>query len=299
MRIGTYAVGGSDPRACVVEDEGIVDIARASDGALPASILELLGRPAWRSELTDLMSSSPAADHPLSGVRLLAPIPRPGKILAAAGNYQAHIDEGGGTKVDPSRRTPRIFIKPSTSLIGPGEAVVLPSVSEEVDWELELTVVIGRAGRDIPVDQALDHVAGYTIMNDVSARSMSWGIEDRETHAWDGFFDWLVGKWVDTFGPTGPWIVTSDEIPDPQVLGVRFELNGEVWQDASTATMIFSCADLIAFISRVTRLEPGDMIATGTPAGVGIAAGRFLAPGDEMVGTIEGVGTLRSPVTGL
>ena len=298
MKLATYTRDGGAPKAALVVDDGVVDIATATGGALPTSLLEVLAVDDWHDRLSAVLADGPAPHHRLDEVRLLTPIARPGKILAAAGNYQAHIDEGGGTKVDPTVRTPRIFIKPSSSLVGPDDPVVIPAVSEEVDWELELAVVIGRGGRDIPRESALDHVAGYTIMNDVSARSMSWGVVERETHAWDGFFDWLVGKWVDTFAPTGPWIVTADEIPDPHDLRLTFELNGEVWQDASTGTMIFDCADLIAFISRFTVLEPGDIIATGTPAGVGVAVGRYLAPGDEMVGRIEGIGTLRTPVVG-
>jgi 2-keto-4-pentenoate hydratase/2-oxohepta-3-ene-1,7-dioic acid hydratase in catechol pathway len=299
MRLGTFSVEGSDPRAAIItEDDGVVDIARASDGVLPASMLEVLQLDGWLSELTDLMASSPDADHPLDGVTLHAPIIRPGKILAAAGNYQAHIDEGGGAKVDKSRRTPRIFIKPSSSLVGHDEPLMLPMVSDEIDWELELAVVIGKTAREVSADDAMSHVGGYTILNDISARSMNWGIEDREVHAWDGFFDWLAGKWVDTFAPTGPWIVTADEIDDPYDLQLTLELNEEVTQNASTGTMIFDCSDLISFISRFTTLQPGDIIATGTPAGVGAAKGRYLRAGDVMVGSIEKIGTLRTPVIG-
>ena len=296
MRLATYSIDGSNRRACLVVDDGVVDIETASGGMLPNSLLAVLQRHNWSGELGELLASNPGADYALEGVRLHQPIDRPGKILAAAGNYQAHITEGGGTQVDVQRRTPRIFLKPSSALIGPDDPVVLPSVSNEVDWELELAVVIGTRGRDVPVESALDHVAGYTILNDVSARSMEWGIDDREVHDWDRFFDWLAGKWVDTFAPTGPWIVTADEMPDPHGLALRLELNGELFQDASTESMLFDCADLIAFISRFTVLEPGDIITTGTPAGVGIAIGRYLQPGDVMVGTIEGVGTLRTPV---
>lgn len=295
MRIATYSHGNSAPRAGLIVDDGVIDIQSASDGSLPASVLELLGTPNWQSLLHQDVAGG-SIHHRAVDVRLLTPIARPGKILAAAGNYQAHIDEGGGTRVDPTVRTPRIFMKPATSLVGPDDPLVLPTVSEQVDWEMELAVVIGRPGRDIPKSEALDHVAGYTIMNDVSARSMEWGVENREVHAWDGFFDWLVGKWIDGFAPTGPWIVTADEIPDPQDLQLTFDLNGERWQDASTGGMIFDCADLISFASRIMTLEPGDMIATGTPAGVGVATGRFLQPGDEMVGEISGIGRLRTPV---
>ncbi|MFP5331395.1 MAG: fumarylacetoacetate hydrolase family protein, partial [Acidimicrobiia bacterium] len=284
----------SGPRAGLVADAGVIDVEQASGGSLPSSVLELLRTDPQLDRLASIIDVDPT--HALDQVRLHTPIGRPGKILAAAGNYQEHVDEGGGTKVDPTRRTPRVFIKPSSSLIGPDDPVVLPSISHEVDWEMELAVVIGRGGRDIHVGSALDHVAGYTIMNDVSARSMDWGVIDRETHAWDGFFDWLMGKWLDTFAPTGPWIVTADEIDDPHDLRLTLDLNGERWQDASTGGMIFGIDDLIAFISRGVVLEPGDIIATGTPAGVGVASGRFLQAGDLMVGEIEGIGRLETPV---
>ena len=295
MRLGTFSVAGAGPRAGIITaDDGVIDISRASDGSLPPSVVGVLGVSGWLSKLESVASSRP--HHGLDEVTLHTPIPNPGKILAAAGNYQAHIDEGGGTKVDKGRRTPRIFIKPTTALVGPNEAVVLPSVSNEIDWELELAVVIGSTAKEVSRERALSHVAGYTILNDISARSMEWGLEDREVHAWDGFFDWLAGKWLDTFSPTGPWIVTSDEISDPHELQMRLQLNEEVTQDASTGTMIFDCSDLIEFISRFTTLEPGDIIATGTPAGVGAASGRYLRAGDVMVGSIEGIGALRTPV---
>ena len=296
MKLATYSDGSSGPRAGIVtSDSRLIDIGSASQGNLPDSLLEVLQRPDWLEELSDLVGTAEAGPS-LDEVTLHTPIARPGKILAAAGNYQAHVDEGGGVKVDTSRRTPRVFIKPSSALVGPDEPVVLTDVSDEIDWELELAVVIGKEASNVSRDDALSYVAGYTILNDISARSMSWGIEDREVHDWDGFFDWLVGKWPDSFSPTGPWIVTADEIEDPHSLQLTLEVNGEVTQSASTGTMIFDCSDLISFISRFTTLEPGDIIATGTPAGVGAATGRYLEAGDVMVGTIEGIGTLTTPV---
>jgi len=296
MRLATYSAGGEEPRAGIMTERGVIDIARAAGGELPDSLLGILQRADWRAELAAVEARGLEPHHAAQAVKLHAPIARPGKILAAAGNYQAHIDEGGGTLVDPTRRTPRIFMKPSTALIGPDDPVVLPDVSTEVDWELELAIVIGTRARNVPVEDALSVVGGYTILNDVSARSMSWGVADREVHDWDRFFDWLAGKWLDTFAPSGPWIVTADEVEDPHSLALKLELNDEVAQDASTATMIFDCSDLIAFISRFTTLEPGDLIATGTPAGIGAVKGRFLRGGDVLVGTIEKLGSLRTPV---
>ena len=296
MKLVTYSVADGAPRAGIVTDAGVVDIANASGGKLPTRLLDVMARDNWKAELDTVVASGPAVDHALDAVRLLAPLDRPGKILAAAGNFQAHVDEGGGNKVDTSRRTPRVFIKPATTLIGPDEPVVLPSVSQEVDWELELAVVIGRTAKEVSVADALDYVGGYAVFNDMSARSMSWGIEDREVHDWDKFFDWLTGKWCDTFAPMGPYLVTPDEIDDPDALAMRLEVDGELWQEDSTGSMIFDCADLISFCSRIMTLEPGDIIATGTPAGCGVAVGRFLKAGEVMVGSIEGLGTLRTPV---
>ncbi len=294
MKLASYMTRDSGERAAIVVDGGVIDIAAASQGRYSTSLIEVLGEDGWRQGLDGLIDSPPSRS--LDEVELLTPISRPGKILAAAGNYQAHVDEGGGARVDVSRRTPRVFLKPSSSLVGPGEPVVLPSISKEVDWELELAVVIGSRAYEVDHAEALSHVAGYTILNDISARSMDWGIEDREVHEWDRFFDWLSGKWIDTFAPTGPWIVTADEIEDPHDLHLEFQLNGETYQDASTDSMIFDCADLISHISRFTTLEPGDLIATGTPSGVGAATGRFLQAGDVMVGTIESIGTLETAV---
>ncbi len=293
MKLVTYTAAGAEPRAGLVVDDGVIDIARASNGNLAGSLLELMQRPDWMGDLGALVGADP--DHALADVTLKAPLARPGKILAAAGNYQAHVDEGGGSLVDPTHRTPRIFMKPSSAIVGPDDAVVLPAVSGEVDWELELAIIIGRTAKDVSVEDALGYVGGYTVLNDISGRSMQWGVEDREVHAWDNFFDWLVGKWCDSFSPMGPWIVTADEIADPHALPLRLTLNGELWQDADTSSMIFDCADLVSFCSRIATLEPGDVIATGTPAGVGHAKGRFLEPGDVLVGEIEGVGTLRTP----
>lgn len=295
VKLASYTTDGSESRAGIVTDEGVVDIARASDGKYPSSLLDVLNMDGWQATLESLAGSSP--NHALGEVRLNTPIARPGKILAAAGNYQSHVDEGGGERVDTSRRTPRVFLKPSSSLVGPGEPVVLPAISSEVDWELELTVVIGRPAHEVSREAALSYVAGYTIMNDISARSMSWGIDDREVHDWDRFFDWLSGKWVDTFAPTGPWIVSADEVGDPHDLHLELDVNGETHQDSSTGSMIFDCADLISHISRFTTLEPGDLIATGTPAGVGAATGRYLQDGDVMTGRIEKLGVLETPVT--
>jgi 2-keto-4-pentenoate hydratase/2-oxohepta-3-ene-1,7-dioic acid hydratase in catechol pathway len=237
------------------------------------------------------------AGVPLSSVKLLAPIRRPGKLLAVAGNFQAHIEEGGGTRVDKTKIVPKLFIKPSSSIIGPGEAVALPSVSDSLDWELELAIVIGTRGRDIPLAKARDHIAGYSVINDISARAMQWGVAGREPGGFDDFFDWLNGKWGDGFAAWGPWITTTDSVkPDPNALEMTLKVNDKTWQHGSTSDMIFSPEELIAFASRWMTLEPGDVIAGGTLDGTGDASGVYLKAGDVMDGSIGDLGTLITPV---
>lgn len=241
----------------------------------------------------------PAAvgEHDLAGVELLAPLRRPGKLLAVAANYQDHVTESGAPPLDKSRISPRLFLKPPTSIVGPDAEIPLPGVSKEVDWEAELAVVIGRRVRDVSVDDALGVVAGYLTSNDVSARSIDLGYERDTDDKAVWFFDWLAGKWCDGFAPLGPWLVSADEVPDPQALSVELAINGVTRQNGSTKDMIFTVAELIAHASRVMTLEPGDVIQTGTPSGVGVASGEFLAPGDEMTVVVGGLGTLRNTVS--
>ena len=210
------------------------------------------------------------------------PFDRPGKIVCVGLNYRDHAEESGMEL--PAR--PLLFAKWPSSLIGPGQAIVLPEQAKEVDYEAELGVVIGTRAQRIAVADALDHVAGYLCANEVSARDIQFS---------DG--QWTRGKSFDTFGPVGP-ITPADQVPDPQALGIRCILNGEVVQDSSTAQMVFTVAEVIAFISDGITLEPGDLILTGTPAGVGL--GRkppvYLADGDEVTIEIDGVGSLTNPV---
>jgi 2-keto-4-pentenoate hydratase/2-oxohepta-3-ene-1,7-dioic acid hydratase in catechol pathway len=208
---------------------------------------------------------------------------RPGKIVCVGLNYRDHAEEQG-IEVPPR---PLLFAKWPSSVVGPGEAIVLPSVSREVDYEAELGVVIGAQARAVRVDDALDVVAGYVCVNDVTARDLQFS---------DG--QWTRAKSLDTFCPVGPELVPASEIADPQSLAVRCLVNGEVLQDSSTAHMIFGVAEIVAFVSEAITLEPGDLIATGTPAGVGYTRTppRFLAPGDTVTVEVEGVGALRNPV---
>ena len=234
---------------------------------------------------------------PLSAVTVLTPLPSPGKLICAASNYQAHISEGGGSLIDKTRTSPKLFNKFSNAIAGPGDVFDIPAISATADWEVELAVVIGRGGVNIPVTDALDHVFGYATSNDLSLRALDgMGFERDNENPWVGFFDWLEGKWADHAAPVGPYLVTADEVPNPQNLPIRLTVNGEIRQDANTSGMIFSCADLIAFASRLCSLTPGDIILTGTPSGVGATTGTYLKNGDVMVAEVQGLGKLVTPV---
>jgi 2-keto-4-pentenoate hydratase/2-oxohepta-3-ene-1,7-dioic acid hydratase in catechol pathway len=212
------------------------------------------------------------------------PIERPGKIICVGLNYRDHAEEQGAELP----KAPLLFAKWNNTLIGPGEAIVLPAESKQVDYEAELGVVIGTRGRHITEAEALQFVAGYICVNDVSARDLQFS---------DG--QWSRGKSPDTFCPVGPRLVPSEEIDDPQALAIRCILNGETLQDSNTSKMVFSVAEIIAYITRTITLEPGDLIATGTPSGVGIFRDPkiLLKAGDEVSVEVEGLGKLTNPVT--
>lgn len=209
-------------------------------------------------------------------------IPRPGKLLCVGLNYADHARESG---LDLPT-APLCFAKWTTTLIGDGEDIRIPKQSSQVDYEAELAVVIGRTARNVSVDDALGHVAGYACFNDVSARDVQMS---------DG--QWTRGKSFDTFGPLGP-IVDASAISDPQQLGIRCMVNGDVVQNGNTSDMVFSVAEIIAYFSQDTTLEPGDVIATGTPAGIGLAQDppRFLSAGDEVTVEIDDIGSITNPV---
>ncbi len=230
-------------------------------------------------------------------VKLLVPVPSPSKLLLLAGNYSKHIEEGGGKATERAQTFPYVFMKPPlTTLNHPGDPVRIPEVSpNHIDWELELGVIIGRTAKNVKEADALCYVAGYTVVNDISDRKFrpNPGRTQREK---DGFFDWLHGKWHDTFCPMGPCVLPADELADPQTLHMTLKVNGGVEQDGSTAEMVFPVAAIIEFISSFVTLVPGDIISTGTTSGVGHAKGKFLKAGDVMEASIEQIGTLRSPV---
>jgi 2-keto-4-pentenoate hydratase/2-oxohepta-3-ene-1,7-dioic acid hydratase in catechol pathway len=213
----------------------------------------------------------------------MLPIDRPGKIICVGLNYRDHAEEQGTALPE----APLLFAKWQNTLIGPGDPIVIPSVVTKCDYEAELGVVIGERIKDVSAENALEAVAGYVCVNDVSARDLQFA---------DG--QWTRGKSPDTFCPVGPALVSRDEIPDPQALPIRAILNGTTVQESTTANMIFGVADVIAYVTRTITLEPGDLIATGTPAGVGAFRDPplFMKPGDEITIEIEGVGSLTNPV---
>jgi 2-keto-4-pentenoate hydratase/2-oxohepta-3-ene-1,7-dioic acid hydratase in catechol pathway len=292
MRFCTYQVGG-EPRVGVVAGNAVVDLrALARRRRLPNApddLLELIdGVPA-----PELRTLAKEADQwvaggreavPLSRARLLAPIPRPRKNIMCMGrNYIEHAKETG--HVPPE--VPVFFTKPPTAVVGPEAPVTHHAVTQQLDYEVELVAVIGRRGRDISPEKALHYVFGYTVMNDVTARDL----QDR--HA-----QWFKGKSLDTFAPLGPWIVHRSAIPDPQQLRLSMRINGELRQNSTTAGMIFSVAQLVSVLSAGMTLEPGDLLATGTPAGVakGMKPPKWLRPGDVMEAEVEGIGVLRNRV---
>jgi 2-keto-4-pentenoate hydratase/2-oxohepta-3-ene-1,7-dioic acid hydratase in catechol pathway len=284
----------------ILTDRGIVDIPSSWPAPdAPGSIKELLeAGPSYLDRLPRLAQTATKTIPPES-MKLLAPIPRPGKVLALAGNYSEHIKEASvhhgyqlGLSESPRQSTvPRPFLMPATCVIGPGDTVTWPGYSREIDYELELAVVIGTAAKGVESADALSCVAGYTIANDVSARSVTFS-KDRQKRPWDEFYDWLNGKWADGFCPMGPYLVTKDEVPDVQNLSMVLKVNGEVRQNANTAQMIYAVADIVSFLSHIMTLEPGDVICTGTPSGVGVATGNFLKAGDRIECAIEGLGVL-------
>jgi acylpyruvate hydrolase len=217
-------------------------------------------------------------------VELLAPVLRPGKVLCLGLNYRDHAAESG--MAVPAY--PVLFHKVAGSLIGQGQAVIIPRLSEKVDYEAELAVIIGKRGKYIAEAEALTYIAGYTIANDISARDLQFRTSQ-----------WTTGKMLDTFGPLGPALVTKDEVADPNALRIRSILNGEVMQDSNTSEMIFHVPFIVHYISQLTTLEPGDVIMTGTPAGVGQARTPpvFLKAGDSITVEIEGLGSLTNPLS--
>jgi 2-keto-4-pentenoate hydratase/2-oxohepta-3-ene-1,7-dioic acid hydratase in catechol pathway len=267
MRLVTFSVGSGKPEAGVLNGKKVTGF-----GTDMLSIIEKGG------ELTPKGTT-----YDLAEVKLLAPVPRPPKLICIGLNYLDHAKETGQQVPD----VPTVFNKFTNVVIGTGASIVLPNASKAPDYEAEMAIVIGPGGRNIPAGRAMDHVFGYTIVNDVSARDIQSATSQ-----------WLLGKTCDTFAPMGPWIVTADEVADPHALDIWLDIDGVRLQDSNTRELIFKIPRLIEYISSVVTLEAGDVIATGTPGGIGFKRNpqRLLKPGDEVTIHVDGIGELRNPV---
>lgn len=284
MRLATIQTSAG-PRAAVLHGLSYIDL-HATDPNLPSTMRQLLAAgPSALRAIQKTAEQPNAVKYPAEQTKLLAPIPDPQKIVCLGLNYRDHAIESGS----PIPKEPVLFSKYATALIGHGDAIVLPPVSQEVDYEAELVIVIGKHGRHIKESEAMGYVAGYTVGHDVSARD--WQLKK------DGK-QWMVGKTFDTFAPTGPVLVTADEVPDPQNLAIKLRLNGQTMQDSNTKQMIFGVGFTVAYLSQVFTLEVGDLIFTGTPPGVGVARKPpvYLKGGDVTEVEIEKLGVLRNSV---
>lgn len=267
MKLVTFRAPGGVAEAGILTDGRVTGLGR--------DMLSVIG--------SGVVPEPSGPSYPLSRVQLLAPIPRPPKLICVGLNYYDHAAE---TKLEVPK-VPTIFAKFSNVVIAPGEPIVIPKGSDKTDYEAEFAFVIGPGGRRISAADAMDHVYGYTIVHDVSERRYQMATSQ-----------WMMGKTFDTFAPMGPWLVTKDEIADPHALDIWLEIGGERLQNSNTRELIFKIPQLIEHLSSVVTLEPGDVVSTGTPAGVGFARKppRLLKPGDEVVIGIQGLGELKNPV---
>ncbi len=291
MKLLTIAHDGAPAPGILLRDRVLL-LEAASEGRISGPLRGILGDAERMSALRELEAAALRDDAfaarccvPFRTEELLSPIPRPGKVLCLGLNYRDHAAESGHRVPDE----PVVFSKASSSVIGPGAAIRLPGVSDQVDYEVELAFVVGRAAKGVAVAQAMMHVAGYTVLNDVTAR---------DYQRLKGGGQWTLAKSFDTFCPIGPWIVTADEVSDPHRLHLECVVSGQTMQSSSTEQMIFSIPEIIEYLSAALTLEPGDVVGTGTPPGVGFARTppRFLAAGDVVECTVEKVGTLVNPV---
>jgi len=282
MKLVTFVSNGATHIGALVGEDRVVDFSRA-DASLPKDMIGFLKGGKATLAAAQKAIDSGARSIALADVKLLAPVPNPGKIICIGLNYSDHAAETG----QAIPKFPVVFSKYSNTVIANGENIVLPSVSNEVDYEAELGFVIGKTAKYVKAADALDYVAGYLPINDVSARDY----QNRTSQ-------WTMGKTFDTFAPMGPALTTSDEIPNPGNLKISLTINGETLQNSNTNKLIFGIPQLIEALSEVMTLEPGDVVSTGTPPGVGVARNpkRFIKAGDVVNVTIEGLGTLSNPV---
>jgi len=311
MKLVTYTTDGAPRLGARTDDGRVVDLSRGyfaiasargepvterrAEAVVPPEMVGFLeaGEPAMAAAREVLAF---AAEHPDAGgpwgakvvlderdVRLRAPILRPPKIVGIGLNYRDHAEEQGAR----IPAVPLIFAKFATAIVGPGDPIVYPRITQQLDYEAELAFVVGKRGKDIPPERALEHVAGYCVFNDVTARDVQ--LSDRQ---------WVRGKTVDGSAPIGPWLVTRDEVPDPGKLGIRLWLNDELMQDSNTDQLIWDVPFLVSFLSEAFTLEPGDVVATGTPSGVGFARKPpvFMQPGDVVRVEVDGLGTLENRI---
>ena len=283
MRLVSFSLGGGPARPGLVVADEVVDLSDPAIG-LPSTMRELLALGPEALDQARGAAATGAARHALAELRRHAPVPDPPAILAIGMNYRAHVAELG-------REPPEWqywFNKQRTAIAGPGDAIVLPVVSDMVDYEGELALVVGPRCQNVPAARAFEVIAGFTVINDVSARDWQWRSPT-----------FTLGKSFDTHAPCGPELVTGDEVGDPGSLAIRTWVNDELRQDSTTADLIFGCAEMIEYLTTAFPLEPGTIIATGTPAGVGAGFDppRFLADGDTVRIAIEGIGELFNPVT--
>jgi 2-keto-4-pentenoate hydratase/2-oxohepta-3-ene-1,7-dioic acid hydratase in catechol pathway len=288
-------------RAGALIGEQIYDAAKLTGNPAHATMLAVLRD--WRAAHAELRKAKPGTKKgiPLNKAKLLAPVPLPGAVFCAGANYTDHMAEmlrAQGREPGPTMKDlgekPWHFVKTSSSVVGPGTIVKLPAYSKAVDWEVELVAVIGRTAKDVPVAGALDYVAGYTIANDLSARD---AMRREKVPASTPFhYDWVSQKCFDGACPLGPWIVPASQIGDPHKLAIKLWVNDELMQDSNTGNMIFDTAEQIAMLSSRVTLHPGDLVLTGTPAGVGMPRNRFLNPGDKVRLFIEKIGELQHRV---
>lgn len=280
MKLATFRHDGIT-QIGAIEDDWVV--AGRGENGFPATMIDFLSAGPQAMDAMRKLIDSGRERIPLAEVELLAPIPRPGKFLGISLNYPDHINETGREKPEH----PTFFTKQSTCVIGAGAAIQRPLVSEKVDYEGELAFVIGKRCRHVAVEEAHKVIAGYCIANDVSVRD--WQFRSPT---------FTLGKSFDTHGPLGPWLVTADEIADPHNLNLKTWVDKELRQNSNTRHMIFNCYEMIAYLSQAMTLEPGDVIATGTPSGVGVKMNPrgYLQPGQTVAIEIEGIGTLKNPV---
>lgn len=295
MKLASYQYQGNI--SCgIVLSEGILDIPSHPGNTMNlSSIQEIIQKSPDSLHTLQKISQKPVNSLRFEQVTLLSPLPAGGKLLALACNYPQHLAEHArpaDQSANPRHTTtPWPFLMPNNVITAPNATIPWPGYSKQIDYEVELAVVIGRTCKDISSRQAKDYIFGYTIANDISARSVTFKT-DRANRPRDDFFDWLVGKWADGFLPVGPWIVSADEISNPQNLELELKVNGITRQKSNTSQMIYSVYEIAAFLSHIMTLQPGDIICTGTPHGTGHAAGNYLQPGDQIHCDIESIGSI-------